>query len=306
MSQALRWLLPVCILACWGCGRAQRAQSGLTPLTPQAGRATETSPPQCSARYCWPRQERTYEALIQRTPEPPGYHRVPLAEGTWAHWLRYLPVRAADTPVRTVEGAITVPGDASCLAAVIDLDVRRNQDCADVIMRLAAEYLRWKGRADSLAFAVNGGGSIAWAQWRQGVRPHLVGRRLEFSRTAAPDASRRSFDRYLASVFAWCGTVSLPLQTAPVAPQTLQVGDLFTRAGNPGHAVLVADLARDASGHRAALILQGYLPAQSAHVVKPDGDCCWISLDPARPIDIPRWGPFQWRDLRRFRVPRGL
>ena len=68
--------------------------------------------------------------------------------------------------------------------------------------------------------------------------------------------------------------------------------------------VVVADLARNAQGRRQALILQGYLPPQSAHVVSPGGGAAWIALDPARPVVVPRWGAFEWKDLRRFATPK--
>jgi hypothetical protein len=172
----------------------------------------------------------------------------------------------------------------------------------DVILRLRAEYLRWADREDEIVFNLTGEGTISWKQWKTGMRPRLEGSRLRFHKTAEPDASRATFDRYLDSVFAWCGTYSLAQDGRKVRFQELQVGDFLVHGGEPGHghAVLIADLARDEAGSLHALILQGYKPAQSPHVLAPGSGDAWFALDPEQPLDVPRWGVFEWSELRGF------
>jgi hypothetical protein len=88
-----------------------------------------------------------------------------------------------------------------------------------------------------------------------------------------------------------------------VQPAELRVGDCFVKGGSPGHAVLVADLAQDRAGRRCGLLLQGYMPTQSAHLVAAAPGEAWCVLDPAQPVRVPGWGSFQWSELRR--LPEG-
>ena len=253
------------------------------------------------ARYPWPLAEAKYEPLSQRLPTSRGFTRLPLPSGSWGEWLRGLPMRRPGTPVRTESGAVRVPGAWPQLGAVVDLDLRRNQQCADIIYRLRAEYLWVTGRPQDISFRATDGSTLSWADWKRGVRPISTGKKLIFLKRGAPDASRASFDRYLAAVFNWCGTLSLDRDTVQVQPADLQVGDILVQGGSPGHAVLVVDLARDRSGHAQALFLQGWMPAQSIHIVSPIGRSGWVGLDPHRPLSVPMFGrPFQWSQVQRF------
>jgi len=197
------------------------------------------------------------------------------------------------------DGTEVLPASSPDLAAVIDLDIRPNQECSDTILRLRAEYLRWAKREAEIRFELSGGGTIAWPEWKRGMRPREVGGSLSFHRTAGPDASRHSFERFLDTVFAWCGTYSLASEGKPVSPSDVRIGDFFVHGGSPGHAVLIVDMAADALGARKGLLLQGYMPAQSAHVLARDGEP-WFDLDPDQPLDTPLWGAFDWTEVRRF------
>jgi len=93
-----------------------------------------------------------------------------------------------------------------------------------------------------------------------------------------------SFDRFLTSVFAWCGTYSLAAESKRVPLAEIQVGDFLAHPGSPGNAVLAADLARDQEGNLKALILQGFMPAQSAYIPAPGDGKTWFGREtcPAR------------------------
>ncbi len=208
---------------------------GCRPLTDSTSAA-----PTCNASdYPWPKTEESYTPLAGRFPAPAGLQRSPVAEGSWKQWLRNLPMRGPATPVRSRDGAIILSANSAVLAGVIDLGVYKNQECADVIMRLWAEFMWWKGRQREIVFNLTSDGVISWPKWNQGYRPHLQGNKLDFRQDAAPNASRENFQRYLEAVFAWCGTISLIKDSNRVPAHDIQAGDFFIQAGSPGHVVLI-------------------------------------------------------------------
>ena len=99
---------------------------------------------------------------------------------------------------------------------------------------------------------------------------------------------------------AWANTVSVKRQAAPVQQSELRPGDFFVLPGNPGHAVLVLDLAQAADGRQRALLGQSYMPAQNAYVLRPRPDAVWFDLDRSQAVDTPFWEPFPWDSLRRL------
>jgi len=288
-----RWMLVVAVVAvsASGCRR------------PAAG--TAAAPPPDYARfendYAWPREAAAYEPLVARFTPPEGFTRVRVVELSWAEWLRHLPMAPEGTPVVFLSGSVIVPAGSSSLAGVIDMDVRENQECTDVIHRLRAEYLRWAGREEEIVFRLTGSEDsvVSWPKWKQGYRPDWDGRRLRFYQTGQPGGSRKSFDAFLATVFGWCGSDSMASDGRRAPPDDVQIGDFFVHPGHPGHAVMVADLAIDQHGQKKALILQGYMPAQSPHLLAHSGEP-WFDLDTTKPFDSPRWGEFPWTELRRF------
>lgn len=271
---------------------------------PDRSRPAVANCPRSAGDYPWPHSARAYEPLAGRIPDPPGFVRVPVTSRSWGEWLRYLPLMPAGTPVRTREGTVAVPADSPHLAAVVDMDVRRNQECSDTIQRLRAEYLAWVGREGEISFRLGDGRSLRWSAWKQGERPYWDGRRLHLRGTGSAGGTRASFEGYLDAVFAWCGAHSLAQDGEPVRPEDVQIGDYFARGGQPGHAVLIVDLARNGAERTRALIVQGYMPAQSAHVLAPGPGDPWFELDPQRPVATPFWGAFQWSELRRFKTVR--
>ena len=66
--------------------------------------------------------------------------------------------------------------------------------------------------------------------------------------------------------------------------------------------MLVLDLARAPDGRRALLLGQGFMPAQSFHVLRPGRDRgAWFVVEPgALFLDTPFWAPFPWKTLHRF------
>ncbi len=133
-------------------------------------------------------------------------------------------------------------------AAVIDIDVvkRDLQQCADAVTRLRAEWLWSIGAKDRIAFNFTGGGRVAYSRFASGARPSEDGKR--WRQKAKADQSYKGFRRYMTNVFVYAGTYSLARELKAVpGGVTPQIGDVIIKGGFPGHAVLVVDMAENAS-----------------------------------------------------------
>jgi hypothetical protein len=223
------------------------------------------------------------QTLEQRFPPPPGFVRAVAAPGSWAAWLRGLPMKPINAPVLIHTGARKWRQDVH--AAVIDIDVGKRdlQQCADAIMRLRAEWLFAQNRKQEIRFN------------------DTEGKRLSFS--ARRDSGYASFRKYMDYVFAYAGTYSLARELKPATLPTLQAGDVFIKGGFPGHAVIVADVVENAlTGEKRFLLVQSYMPAQEMHVLKnpaaADGSPWYVAAF-AGDLVTPEW-TFAAGSLRRW------
>lgn len=282
------------LCGCPGNSQFVREDSGAVQPTTAAPCPVERS------AYPWPQNEPDFTPLAQRIEAPEGFARVNAGEGSWAEWLRHLPVRKPGTLVRDLGGSSVVAANLYPPAAVLDMDVRKYQECADVVLRLRAEYLLQAGRDEQIVFHLTGGGDISWPQWKQGMRPRYDGRRLHFARTGQPCSSRECFDAFLHSVYEWCGTLSLATEGTVVGSGAPRIGDFFVHGGSPGHGAIIVDLATDGAGRWRALLAHGYMPAQTPHVLRTPGGATWFDLERDKPVRLPIWGSFTWSELRRF------
>ncbi len=243
-------------------------------------------------------------SLAERIPVPEGWEREPVADGSFAAWLRSLPMLPEGSPVLLHDGGRKGRQDVHVAVVDIDVGTRDLQQCADAVMRLRAEYLWAVGRADEVHFDFTSGDEARWDRYRQGYRASVKGNDVTWPKRAEPDASHGTFRRYMDLVFTYAGTHSLSKELVPVDdPLAVQAGDVYIQGGFPGHAVLVVDTAVDPStGERAFLAVQSYMPAQQIHVLKAPGS----ALDPWYPADVgetlvtPEW-TFAPGDLERFR-----
>ncbi len=236
----------------------------------------------------------TADRLEQRFAPPEGFVRVVAPEGSFAAWLRGLPVKPEGAPVLLHSGLPKWRQDVH--AAVIDIDTgaRDLQQCADAVMRLRAEWQFARGDVRRIAFNDTGGGKpMPFSRWAVGERPRAEGRALIWGKRASADASYASFRRYMDTVFTWAGTHSLERELIAVRDGRVEIGDVIIKGGFPGHAVLVADVVEHrATGERRFLLIQSFMPAQDMHVLKgrdtPDGSP-WYRLEPGQAFVTPEW-----------------
>lgn len=273
-------------------------------LLPATAAATPPTAAQAKKMYPWERRAAGYSPLVSRLAPPTGFIRVTANRGSYAHWLRHLPLLPQGTPVRSYRGRVILPADHKALAAVVDLSLskRDRQQCADTIMRLRGEYLYQRGKASQLRFRWAGGKRFGYAQWSKGLRPKKQGRKWAFVQSARPGRGYRNLRRYLEFIFSWTGTLHMAGEPRVKAAK-IQPGDFFIQGGSPGHVVLVMDMARDAGGRVKLMVGQGFMPAQDLHVLRAANGSPWFDWDPTKPvISTPGWWrPFTAKNLRRFR-----
>ena len=256
--------------------------------------AAPADPTPADARYLWTSKYVPADAIAARVAVPQGYERTPLERGSFADWLRGLPLKPGNPPVLLFNGERKTRQDIH--AAVIDMDTGRRdlQQCADSIIRLRAEYLLSVGKPDQLHFNFTSGDRADFSKWAAGQRPSVNGNRVTWSKRAAADSSYPTFRAYLDIVFNYAGTVSLAKELPSVKPgDPIAPGDIFIQAGTPGHAVIVVDVAtHPATGKTVFLLAQGYMPAQEMHILKNlDNPAIspWYTADFGTELKTPEW-----------------
>jgi hypothetical protein len=276
---------------------------------PEDARPTEAAPARVDvdrpAQYAWlsAKERKSYQPLTERIPLPTGFSRVPVQNGTFADWLRYLPAMPEGTPVRNAKKEIVLPADHAGLAAVVALQPQtaRTLVASNMLVRLRAEYLWASGKLDQAAFHFASGHLSSWREWADGYRSTVKGREVSLSKSAPPDSSRTSFCGYLEGIFKYGNFDSLHHDTDKAADGAVEGGDVFLRRGRAGHAVMVLDVATDPRGCVAVLLGEGGSPPQTFHVLRGKDGSPWFPLSRSAPIDLGPKGTFQLADLRHWK-----
>ncbi len=176
---------------------------------------------------------------------PMGYTRV---EGSYAEFMRGLPLKERGSKVQYYTG-----GDARLQmlsTGVIDLPLLSNSEqCADMTMRLRAEYLFSQGRYSEITFRDVNGNTLRY----QG------------------GASRKALEKFLRNAYSVCSTFSVSRETKPRPISEVQPGDVLVyparKLEGMGHALIVVDVAR--KGKKVAIMCaEGNTPAREAHIVR--------------------------------------
>ena len=182
-------------------------------------------------------------------PEPWGYERIKGDDMAYTYFMRSLPLKGRGAKVQLYTG-----GDSrfqSLNYAVIDMPLLSNaEQCADVCMRLRAEYL----------FQANQYGRIRFQ--------NVNGKKLAYG----GGSSRKAFERYLRNLYGVASTFSLSREMRTRRLTDMQPGDVFVypaRYGQKyGHAVMVVDVAVNKYGKKAFLLAEGNTPAREIHVMR--------------------------------------
>lgn len=206
-------------------------------------------------------------------PTPWGYERIESVDTAFANYIRSLPLKERGSQVQLYTG-----GKARLQGlnyAVIDMPLLSNaEQCADVCMRLRAEYLYNCGRYGDIHFMDVNGNTMNYAG----------------------GYSRKAFESYLKKVYGLASTFSLSRELPRRKLKDMQVGDVFVYAARPGHkyghAVMVVDVAQNSDGKKVFLLAEGNTPARDMHILPNwhnalrspwftlDEDAEWMMLSP--------------------------
>jgi hypothetical protein len=217
--------------------------------------------------------------VIDSIVPPAGYQIVRQSDNTFGQWLQHLPLRKNNT-LYLHDGS--PKSNQTLHFAILDVPYNRNplQQCADAVMRLRAEYLYATKVAPQIRF---------------------YHQKDEYY-TCDVNCTRPQLENFLNKVFSWCGTYNLQTSLHPVKTMNdIQAGDVLVKGGSPGHAMLVAAVAKNKQGKKVFTLLQSFIPAQDIHVViNPYNEALspWYEAD-TKIIATPGW-TFLPTDLKRW------
>lgn len=195
-------------------------------------------------------------ATVGDIPTPSGYERLDPIDNSFATYLRSLPLKEAGSKVQLYTG-----GESrlqSLAYAVVDMPLLSNDEqCADVCMRLRAEYLFDSGRYKDIHFR------------------SVSGKEMRYS----GKKSRKAFERYMRNVYGAANTYSLKQELPKRYFPHIQPGDVFVYAAGDhdlerkthskyGHAIMVVDVAVDEKGNKAIMLAEGNTPARDIHILR--------------------------------------
>lgn len=217
---------------------------------------------------------------------PAGFKRAPT--DSFGEWLRDIHLKK-DNVVRLYNGTPKERQDLHYAVIDISTGSKDLQQCADAIMRLKAEYYFARKEYNKITF------------------PRGDGKILSFDAYAAEHGKCYTHDcllSFMEKVFIQCGTYTVDAMTKTISLTDIQLGDVFVKAGAPGHAMIVADVAKNEATHQIIYLLaQSFMPAQDMHIVINPTDenlSPWYAVDSDSKIITPGW-TFARTQLKRWK-----
>lgn len=232
---------------------------------------------------------------------PAGFERVKADSGSFAFYLRNLPLKNSDELVTYYNGG--KKSSSGVYKSVVDLPIgnKNLHQCADAVMRFRAEYLWSTGKHNQIHFNFTNGFRVDYSKWLQGNRMIVSGNSTSW-RAGSPRANTyKTFWSYMELIFNYAGTLSLSKELDSREISDVEIGDVLIQGGSPGHAVIVVDMAENTStGEKKILLAQSYMPAQETQVlINPsESNTSWYTVKEGR-ISTPEW-TFYSSDLKTF------
>ncbi len=233
---------------------------------------------------------------------PNGFTRITTKPNTFQNYLQHFKLKPENTQVHLYNGELKY--NQNIHAAILDISVgnRDLQQCADATMRLRAEFLFAQKRYNDIHFNFTNGFRVDYSKWRKGYRLKIKGNKVTWYKTDKNSISYKSFTQYMQWIFMYAGTLSLNKEMKSVPITNMQIGDVFIQGGNPGHAIIVVDMAKNNKNEKIFMLAQSYMPAQDIHILKNLNNINispWYNAKNLTVLQSPEWN-FSNKDLKRF------
>lgn len=226
---------------------------------------------------------------IGEIPLPNGFVRVPAEANSFAEYLRSLPLKSRGAKVNLYNSS-RIANYQWLSSGVVDLPLLSNDEqCADVCMRLYAEYLFRHGRYNDICFTA------------------LDGEHLRYE----GGDNRKAFEKFMRQVFGRCNTTSLYSSLSERKLEDIQIGDMFIYPHHRsygrsyyGHAIMVVDIAiAPQTGEKIFLLVEGNTPARDIHILRNKNPFCnpWYKHDADADVIQLLCYRFQNNQLRHFK-----
>lgn len=225
---------------------------------------------------------------IEMISTPLGYERIPLDLNSFSDYVRHLPLKPTGSDVISWNDQIIHRADS--ILAVIDWSKpTKVQQCADVAIRLHAEFLLKKGNLHNIKYKSLSGVEICYAKWLKGkyslssATQNIVYKKSNREK----ENTEETFEEYLHFVMTYANSSSLARDLEIVSNDNLFPGDLYIQpdpsgSGGIGHVSVVLDICENRDGAKLYLFGYGFIPAQDFHLPLPGSDQGiekWFTLD---------------------------
>jgi len=233
---------------------------------------------------------------------PNGFSHIKTKPNSFENYLQNFKLKAHNSKVHLYNGQLK--GRQDVHAAILDINVGKRdlQQCADATMRLRAEFLYKQKRYNDIHFKFTNGFNVAYSKWRNGYRIKVSGNKVSWYKTNKESKSYQAFKKYMQLIFIYAGTLSLNKEMKRVDLENMQIGDVFIQGGNPGHAIIIVDMAKNTANEKIFMLAQSYMPAQEIHILKNLNDVDispWYMANNLETLHSPEWN-FTKNDLKRF------
>jgi hypothetical protein len=245
----------------------------------------------------------TAETISRRFAPPTGFSRAAVPPGSYEEWLRSIPLLPSSSDALDWTGHVALPADM--LSGVLDWRLLgRVEQCADIALRLVAEYSRLKKEDDLIAFRSLSGQIITWSKWRHGRYAITTnGSAITYHSGAGEQDTPGAFDDFLRFVMTYANTASIRRDWPVADTSDLRIGDVLVQPGCPGtglgHLSIIVDKCENVSGDQIYLFIDGFTPARMPVVrqrlpEKPES--VWMSPRKYQEYQI----QFGWGTFHRF------
>lgn len=243
------------------------------------------------------------DVLEMRIQPPEGFTRIPVEEGSFADFLRKLPLKPKASKVHYHDGK-EKPSEG-VYAEVVDLQIadKSLQQLSDAIMELRSRYLWQSGAHDSISFKLANGLEVPYSKWKEGYRVIFEENTANWILATESLDDYDTFEKYLEFIFTYTGTLSLEDHVQSKEFRDMNIGDVLVESDKSKHAVIVADMVENkVTNEKKYLLIQSYKPAQDMQVLinpKDENGGVWYDLKETKEIQTPE-SVFEAKELKSF------